>query len=65
MFPIDSGILLCEAVANRAALIRTAIIHKDDFQIFIGLPDDAANAPFQIGFHLVYGYNNADQFIHA
>jgi hypothetical protein len=48
-----AGILRTEAIADRGAMIRGAIVHKDDFQIPVCLPDDGVEAFFKVFLHLV------------
>ncbi len=55
-----AGILLCVFVTNGSAVICGAIVTKNDFQIGVGLPQQAVQALAQIGRNVVYRNNDGE-----
>ena len=57
----DAGILFCIFVADGRAPVGRTVVHKDHFQIRIGLCKDAVYTGAQIVFYTVYRYDHADE----
>ena len=57
----NAAVPACVVIAERTAAVRGAVIHQNDFQIWIGLTAKGVHALGQICLHLVNRDNDAEQ----
>lgn len=61
MNDMHARILLRIVIADRAAVVRAAIVHEDQLEVCKRLREDAVYAAAEIGFDLIDGNNNGNQ----
>ena len=60
MDDIHARILLCIFIADCAAVVRAAVVHKDQLEVHKRLHENAVHTAAEIRFNLVDGNNNSD-----
>ena len=61
----DAGILRGGGIAQRRAIIRRAVLHKDQLKVRKGLRQNGINTFWQIAFHIVHRHDDAEQWFFA
>ena len=59
----DSGILLRQRVAERAASVRGTVVHQQDLQPPVGLGHEGTHAPLHVGFNVINRDHHGDQLL--
>ena len=58
---VDAAVLCSVFITDGAAVVRAAVVHKDQLKVLEGLSQNAVHTAMQVRLHFIDRYNNTNQ----